>query len=81
MYHGRTNGAKKFSRARGSALLHGEDAGDGLLEAAEDPFDPASYEALLRLDLKRTQASFPEIFVEDADEPDWDDFDDEDEDE
>jgi hypothetical protein len=48
---------------------------------AEDPFDPASYEALLRFDLKRTQASFPEIFVEDADEPDWDDFDDEDEDE
>ncbi|MFO1104700.1 MAG: hypothetical protein U1E34_01265 [Amaricoccus sp.] len=30
--------------------------------AAEDPFDPASYEALLRLDLERARASFPELF-------------------
>ncbi len=30
--------------------------------AAEDPFDPASYDALLRLDLNRARASFPEVF-------------------
>ena len=30
--------------------------------AAEDPFDPAHYEAKLRLDLGRAQASFPEVF-------------------
>ncbi len=30
--------------------------------AAEDPFDPAHYEAKLRLDLRRAQASFPEAF-------------------
>ncbi|MFD3190580.1 hypothetical protein ACFMPD_09935 [Sedimentitalea sp. HM32M-2] len=30
--------------------------------AAEDPFDPASYEALLIIDLKVAQASFPEVF-------------------
>jgi hypothetical protein len=29
---------------------------------AEDPFDPASYDALLRIDLPRARASFPEIF-------------------
>ncbi|TPE53001.1 hypothetical protein [Amaricoccus solimangrovi] len=29
---------------------------------AEDPFDPASYEALLRVDIERARASFPEIF-------------------
>ncbi len=34
--------------------------------AAEEPFDPESYEALLRIDLSRAQASFPEIF-----DPDW----------
>lgn len=49
--------------------------------AAEDPFDPTSYEALLRIDLKRAQVSFPAIFAEDA-EPmdfgDWDDDEDED---
>lgn len=46
---------------------------------AEDPFDPASYEALLRIDVKRAQASFPEVFAEDADpvamDDDWDDED------
>ena len=45
--------------------------------AAEDPFDPASYDALLKIDLKRAQASFPEVFAEDAPEvvfdDDWDD--------
>jgi hypothetical protein len=44
---------------------------------AEDPFDPASYDALLKIDLKRAEASFPEVFAEDAPEvvfdDDWDD--------
>lgn len=31
--------------------------------AAEDPFDPSSYDALLRIDRVRTQTSFPGIFV------------------
>ncbi len=43
----------------------------------EDPFDPASYDALLKIDLKRAQAAFPEVFAEDAPEvvfdDDWDD--------
>lgn len=30
--------------------------------AAEDPFDPQSYEALLRIDEGRARASFPEAF-------------------
>jgi len=34
---------------------------------AEDPFDPASYEALLRIDVKRAEASFPEVFAPDGD--------------
>jgi hypothetical protein len=29
---------------------------------AEEPFDPASYAALLRVDLDRARASFPDIF-------------------
>lgn len=29
---------------------------------AEDPFDPASYAARLRIDLRRARASFPEVF-------------------
>jgi hypothetical protein len=29
---------------------------------AEDPFDPASYEALLRLDLPRARTAFPDAF-------------------
>lgn len=46
---------------------------------AEDPFNPASYDALLRIDLKRAMASFPAIFAADAVAPadDWDDEDDE----
>ena len=49
--------------------------------AAEDPFDPCSYEALLRVDLKRAQASFPQIFAEPAEDlPESDDWDEEDED-
>ncbi|MCB1339362.1 MAG: hypothetical protein KDK10_18550 [Maritimibacter sp.] len=31
---------------------------------AEDPFDSASYEAVLRIDVARARASFPEIFDE-----------------
>ena len=47
---------------------------------AEDPFDPASYEALLRIDLKRAQAAFPAVFAPDAAPLAFDDWDDEDED-
>lgn len=46
---------------------------------AEDPFDPASYDALLKIDHKRAQAAFPEVFAENAegfgfedDDEDWD---------
>jgi hypothetical protein len=43
--------------------------------AAEDPFDPASYEALLRIDARRAEAAFPEVFAvgaPDALADDWD---------
>ncbi|MEY4695776.1 MAG: hypothetical protein RIT14_204 [Pseudomonadota bacterium] len=48
---------------------------------AEDPFDPASYEALLRIDVKRAEAAFPEVFAPDAppvafDDDAWDEEDD-----
>jgi hypothetical protein len=33
---------------------------------AEDPFDPKSYEAMLRINLPVAQASFPDVFAEDA---------------
>jgi len=33
---------------------------------AEDPFDPASYDALLRIDRRRAEAAFPEVFAPDA---------------
>lgn len=46
---------------------------------AEDPFDPESYDALLRIDVKRAQASFPEVFLPQggpiAVDDDWDDED------
>jgi hypothetical protein len=32
---------------------------------AEDPFDPASYEALLRVDAEKARASFPQVFADD----------------
>ncbi|HGG05032.1 MAG TPA: hypothetical protein ENK28_06195 [Aliiroseovarius sp.] len=32
---------------------------------AEDPFDPASYDALLKIDLPRARAAFPEVFESD----------------
>lgn len=38
---------------------------------AEDPFDPASYQAMLKIDLARARASFPEAF-EAGTAPDWD---------
>lgn len=49
---------------------------------AEDPFNPSSYDALLKINVKVAQASFPAVFVqpeEDVweDEDDWDDEDDE----
>ena len=34
--------------------------------AAEDPFDPSSYEARLRVDRRRAEASFPAIFRDGA---------------
>jgi hypothetical protein len=44
--------------------------------AAEDPFDPESYDALLRIDLRRARASFPEVFgLSGAAAPDDDDGD------
>jgi hypothetical protein len=43
---------------------------------AEDPFDPESYEALLRIDVKRAEAAFPAVFAADAPVYDWDDEDD-----
>ena len=36
---------------------------------AEDPFDPESYEALLRIDLQRAEAAFPEVFSGDVAAP------------
>ncbi|GAW35184.1 hypothetical protein RA2_02244 [Roseovarius sp. A-2] len=34
------------------------------VKPAEDPFDPESYDALLRLDPEVAQATFPEVFEE-----------------
>jgi hypothetical protein len=39
--------------------------------AAEDPFDPASYDALLRIDIKRAEAAFPDVFAADAPLMEW----------
>lgn len=47
---------------------------------AEDPFDPASYDALLRVDLAVARRSFPDVF-EDFEEvivEDWDEDEDDD---
>lgn len=46
--------------------------------AAEDPFDPASYDALLRINVKIAKASFPQVFAADAPPVKYDDWDDED---
>ena len=48
--------------------------------AAEDPFDPASYDALLRINVKIAKASFPQVFAADAPPVKYDDWDDEDDD-
>ena len=47
--------------------------------AAEDPFDPSSYEAMLKIDAKRAEAAFPEVFAPDAPDALADDRDDGDE--
>ncbi len=41
----------------------------------EDPFDPASYEAVLKIDLRRAQVSFPQAFAPDAPQIAFDDED------
>ncbi len=40
---------------------------------ATDPFDPADYDALLRINVKLAQVSFPAVFAEDAEPMVWDD--------
>lgn len=45
---------------------------------AEDPFNPASYDAMLRIDVKRAAVSFPEVFDENAPPMDFSDWGDED---
>ena len=42
---------------------------------AEDPFNPASYDAMLRIDRKRAEAAFPEVFAPEAAPVLWDDED------
>jgi len=49
--------------------------------AAEDPFDPESYDALLRVNRKIAEASFPKVFAPDTVEEPFDDWADWDEDE
>ncbi len=44
---------------------------------ATDPFDPADYEALLRINVKLAQVSFPAVFDTNAEPYDWDDEDEE----
>lgn len=46
--------------------------------AATDPFDPADYDALLRINVKVAQVSFPAVFDANAEPIDWGDDDDED---
>ena len=41
---------------------------------AEDPFDLWSYDAMLKLDLRRAMAAFPEVFAPDADPVVMDDW-------
>lgn len=48
--------------------------------AATDPFDPASYDALLQVNVKVAQVTFPQIFAAGAEMEDFDEWD-EDEDE
>jgi hypothetical protein len=44
---------------------------------AEDPFDPCSYEAMLKIDVKRAEAAFPQVFAPDAPDALSDDWDEE----
>ncbi len=44
---------------------------------AEDPFDPESYEALLRIDVARAEAAFPGVFTGETAVPEASDWDDE----
>ena len=44
---------------------------------AEDPFDPCSYDAHLRIDAKRAEAAFPKVFAPDAPDALSDDWDEE----
>jgi hypothetical protein len=44
---------------------------------AKQPFDPKSYEAMLRIDVAAARVSFPEVFADEAETFDWDDEDDE----
>jgi hypothetical protein len=48
---------------------------------ATDPFDPASYDALLKINVKIAQASFPSVFAAEAEPEDYDDWADDEEDE
>ena len=43
---------------------------------AEQPFDPKSYDALLRINVAVARVSFPTVFADDAPPMDWDDEDD-----
>lgn len=51
--------------------------------SAAEPFDPLSYEQLLKIDARRAEASFPEVFATEEpldfgfDEDDWDEEDEE----
>ena len=39
----------------------------------EDPFDPESYEAMLRIDMKAAEAAFPDLFAGSSASEEWDD--------
>ena len=39
--------------------------------AAEDPFDPSSYEAMLRINLDVARASFPDVFSDGDENFEW----------
>jgi hypothetical protein len=54
-------GAEPFARGNLDAGRLGWLLGREVV-AAEQPFDPASYEALLRIDVGRAREAFPEVF-------------------
>jgi len=41
--------------------------------ALDDPFDPEDYEAEFRVDMDKARITFPQIFADDAVQPDFDD--------